>query len=169
MEFSLQTTFQFSNGIPESVMAKYLWIRLDRLRHGTWASRTSSLQPTFVLDFLHDGKGLCFLFFLSHYLARPYDSEQTRWLDFLFFSHPKDSGVLLHLTTRLCSMIASWNGLILRESDWGAIKSIAWAGHGQKISFPFPEFVVRLNCAISGSQKGSGMALSSINTKIFHT
>jgi hypothetical protein len=51
MKVSLQTTFQFSNGIPQSLMAKYLWIRLDRLRHGPRVSRTSSLQPTFVLDF----------------------------------------------------------------------------------------------------------------------
>jgi hypothetical protein len=38
-------------------------------------------------------------------------------------------------------MIASWNGLMFREWDWG-IKSIAWAGHGQKIPFPFSEFLV---------------------------
>jgi len=55
--------------------------------------------------------------------------------------HPKDSGVLLHLMTRLCSMIASWNRLIFRKWDGGyQINRLGW--RGQKIPFPFSEFVV---------------------------
>ena len=42
-------------------------------------------------------------------------SKASRWVAGLPFSpHPKDSGVLLHLMARLCSMIA-WNGLIFRD------------------------------------------------------
>jgi len=95
MEFSLQTSFRFNNGIPRSLMAKYSWTRLDRLRHGSRVSKDlfPSTELCFRL-FLHDGMGLCFLFFLSHYLARLF-RQRADWVAGLPFSlHPKDPGVL---------------------------------------------------------------------------
>jgi hypothetical protein len=62
-------------------------------------------------------------------LPAPFRQQADGRLDFLSL-HPKDSGVLLHLMTRLCSMIA-WNGLIPR---WGGYRL---GRHGQKIYFPF--------------------------------
>jgi hypothetical protein len=99
---------------------------------------------------------VCFRFFLSHYLAI-FSSEQTGWLDFLFFSPlyiPKIQAYFVTVdTTLLCSMIASWNGLIFRRMGYWvrAIKSnrLGKWGHGQKIPFRFLflEFMVRLNWA----------------------
>jgi len=84
-------------------------------------------------------------------------------LPFGFFlsQHPKDSGVLLHLTARLCSMIASWNGLIFRRMGLGggltnAIRLGKWGTVKRFLFFFLPEFVVQLNSAISGCQKGLG-------------
>jgi hypothetical protein len=86
---------------------------------------------------LHDGKGLCFLFFLSHYLARPFKSKRIGWLDFLFLSHAKDSGVLFTFDDTLVFMIASWDGLIIRECDWGGyqINRLGWARSKDSFSF----------------------------------
>lgn len=94
MDFRYRRVFSSATAFLSLWWRNICGYEIDQLRHGPRVSRTSSLQPTFVLDFLHDGKGLCFLFFLSHYLARPFKSDQTGWLDFLSLSHPKDSGVL---------------------------------------------------------------------------
>jgi len=69
-------------------------------------------------------------------------------------------------------MIASWNGLIFhRMGYWGwAIKRNRlgkWGTVKRFLFFSFSEFVVQLNYAISGYQKG--LAGFEINRKIFRT
>jgi len=104
----------------------------------------SSLQPDFVLDFFSAWRNRPLLsILLVPLFGAPFSSEQTGWLDFLFFSslHPKDSGVL-------CSI---WHGMLVFNDcimEWVNIPSNGvlggyqmqppgQMGHGQKIPFRF--------------------------------
>jgi len=89
---------------------------------------SSSLQPDFVLDFFFCMTEWAFAFdsYCPTIWRALFSSEQTGWLDFLFFSplHPKDSGVLVTFdTTRLCSMIAYMGWVNIPSNGvWGANK-----------------------------------------------
>jgi len=92
MEFSLKTSSQFSNGIPQSLDGE---VSEDT----TWSTRPQIMgfdEPLFpstnlvFLDFLHDGNGPLLSILLVPLFGAPFDSEQMdRWLDFLFLYNPK--------------------------------------------------------------------------------
>ena len=123
----VELAVQFSNPVPHSSMTDFLWHDLIDLTMGIWVSVNLSLRRTSFLDFLHDGNGLAFLFFLSNYW-RLFPRRADWWLDFLFLYIPKIQAYL-HLMTRL-----HWNGLIFRD---GVV--IAWAGTVKRFIFLFSD------------------------------
>jgi hypothetical protein len=82
-----------------------------------------------------------------------FDSEQTGWLDFLFFSTSQRFRRTSTFDDTLVFNECIMEWVNIPRTGLGGSKSIAWAGRGQKI--PFPLFCVcgQLNCAISGYQK----------------
>ncbi|KAL2067921.1 hypothetical protein VTL71DRAFT_16019 [Oculimacula yallundae] len=114
-----------------SQMVKIPWTRLDRLVHGFWLfDQTSLFDETHFLDFLHDGNGLCFLFFLSDYWRSSFDSEQMDWaagLPLFSSTTSQDSGVRY-----ICGTFVFYDCMAWIYLRWGAI---AWSGTVKRFLF----------------------------------
>ena len=111
----------------------------------------SSLQPDFVLDFLHDGMAFCFLFFLFHYLACPFriESRLGGWTSFFLSTSQRlrrtstfDDALALN------DCIMEWVNIPSNGTGgWNhQMQSRGQTGRGQKIPFLFlSEFMVQRN------------------------
>jgi len=168
-DFRYRRVFQFSNGIPQSLMAKYLWIRYDRFRPWTtgFENLFSSTDLCFRFFCMME-RASCFLFFLSHYLARLLGSEQTGRLDFLFSSSQRFRRTFTFDDTLVFNdCIMEWVN-IPRMGLGGLSNQSPRLGTIKRFLFIFLSLWPTELCH-QWLSKWVGMALRSINTKIFHT